>query len=183
MQGIARAQEQVPIKPQTNSCLDTATILQLLQQQQQHESQVQGSAEQAGRVSVGCQTRQGDTWRVHSEACLGKPAEESGSWAQHGNAVTMTCIIIVVTVMMMVAVMLSFTSIPLLLSLRSPTALSTLLSLSLPLPLPASSLWLLLFFLHWANALSRAQLSVQCTLYAMPTSDGFIRMPCLCTAA
>ena len=86
-QGVARAQEQVPIKAQTNSCLDTATILQLLQQQQ-HESRVQGSADQAGRVSVGCQTRQGDTWRVHSEACQGKLAEESGSWAQHGNAVS-----------------------------------------------------------------------------------------------
>jgi len=108
-QDIGRAQEQVPIKPQTNSCLDTATTLQLLQQQQ-HESQVQGSADQAGRVSVGCQTRQGDTWRVHSEACQGKPAEESGSWAQHGNAVTISCDIIVVTAMMMVAVMLSFTS-------------------------------------------------------------------------
>ena len=86
-QGVGRAQEQVPIKAQTNSCLDTATILQLLQQQQ-YESQVQGSADQAGRVSVGCQTRQGDTWRVHSEACQGKLAEESGSWAQHGNAVS-----------------------------------------------------------------------------------------------
>ena len=99
-QGIGRAQEQTPIKAQTNSCLDTATILQLLQQQQQqqqHESQVQGSAEQADKVSVGCQTRQGDTWRVHSEACLGKLAGESGSWAQHGNAITSTCDMIVVT--------------------------------------------------------------------------------------
>ncbi|KAL0033703.1 hypothetical protein WJX77_001675 [Trebouxia sp. C0004] len=83
--GIGRAQEQLPIKAQTSSCLDSATILQLLQQQQ-HESQVQVSADQAGRVSVGCQTRQGDTWRVHSEACQGKPAEESGSWAQHDKA-------------------------------------------------------------------------------------------------
>lgn len=115
-QGIGRAQEQIPIKAQTNSCLDTATILQLLQQQQ-HESQVQGLAEQAARVSVGCQTRQGDTWRVHSEACQGKPAEESGSWAQHGNAITITCDIIVVNAMMMVAVMLLFTSVLSLLSL------------------------------------------------------------------
>ncbi|KAL0023216.1 hypothetical protein WJX79_004139 [Trebouxia sp. C0005] len=87
--GIARAQEQVPIKAPTGSCLDTATMLQLLQQQQQqqqHESQAQGSADQADRVSVGCQTRQGDTWRMHSEACQGKPAEESGSWAQHDKA-------------------------------------------------------------------------------------------------
>lgn len=119
LQGIARAQEQIPIKPQTTSCLDTAAILQLLQQQQ-HESQAQSSAEQAARVSVGCQTRQGDTWRVHSEACQGKLAEESGSWAQHGSAVTMTCDIIVVTFMMIVAVMLSFMSISTLLSFPSP---------------------------------------------------------------
>jgi uncharacterized protein (DUF983 family) len=129
LQGIGRAQEQVFIKAQTSSCLDSATMLQLLQQQQ-HESRVQGSADQAGRVSVGCQTRQGDTWRVHSEACQGKPAEESGSWAQHGNAVISTCIIVVVTVMMIVAVMLSFMSVSLLLSLSIPVPLSS--SLSLP---------------------------------------------------
>ena len=58
-------------------------MLQLLQQQRD-DSQAQGAADQADRASVGCQTRQGDTWRVQIEGCLGKSGEDMGSWAYHG---------------------------------------------------------------------------------------------------
>ena len=80
-----RSQDQLPVEAPGSSRLDSTTMLQLLQQQR-NVSQAQGSSEQADRVSVGCQTRQGDSWRVQSEACLGKSGEESGSWAQHGNS-------------------------------------------------------------------------------------------------
>ena len=76
----------MPAKVPAGSCLDSTGMLQLLQQQRD-DSQAQGTADQADRASVSCQTRQGDTWRVQSEGCLGKSGEESGSWAYHGMTV------------------------------------------------------------------------------------------------
>lgn len=58
--------------------------LQQQLQQQQDESQAQALAQGPDRASVGCQTRQGDSWRVHSQRCMGKSGQESGSWANHG---------------------------------------------------------------------------------------------------
>lgn len=69
------------------SCLDSSAMLHQLQQQlqqQQDESQAQAAAKGPDRASVGCQTRQGDSWRVQSEGCMGKSEQESGRWAYHG---------------------------------------------------------------------------------------------------
>ena len=60
-------------------------------QQQQDDSQAQDSAKQADRASVGCQTRQGDCWRVQSEGCIGRSLQDSGSWAYHGNNMLPAC--------------------------------------------------------------------------------------------
>ena len=80
-------QESSPVKVPPGSCLDSSAMLQHLQQQlqqQQDELEAQAAAKGPERASVGCQTRQGDSWRVHSEGCTGKSGQESGRWAEHG---------------------------------------------------------------------------------------------------
>lgn len=57
----------------------------LQQQQQQHQAQAQDLVAEADRVSVGCQTRQGDHWRVQSQGCAGTPKQDAGHWAHHGS--------------------------------------------------------------------------------------------------
>ena len=83
-QAVGPSQDQIPVQPKDGSRFDSASMLQLLHQQR-HESQGQGSSYQADRVSVACQTRQGETWQVYSQACKGGAQQESGSWADHGN--------------------------------------------------------------------------------------------------
>ncbi|KAL3137484.1 hypothetical protein ABBQ38_004773 [Trebouxia sp. C0009 RCD-2024] len=81
-----REQDSHPVKVPLGSWLDSSAMLQQQQQQQPDELQAQGSTKHADRVSVGCQTRQGDHWRVQSQGCIGLPKQDAGHWAYHDKA-------------------------------------------------------------------------------------------------
>lgn len=70
-----------------SSSLNSAVLLKQLQQQLQEQQQQHAAKEgskDADTVSVACQTRQGDSWRMHSTPCQGGPQDKAQAWVQHG---------------------------------------------------------------------------------------------------
>ena len=81
------------IKVPPSSSLNSAVLLEQLRQQLQ-EQQQQHLASKAGdrnsgtdRVSVGCQTRQGDSWRTQSVGGQGISRDTAQAWVQHGVSI------------------------------------------------------------------------------------------------
>lgn len=81
------------IKVPPSSSLNSAVLLEQLRQQLQ-EQQQQHLASKSGdrnsgtdKVSVGCQTRQGDSWRAQSTGCQGIPRDTAQAWVQHGMSI------------------------------------------------------------------------------------------------
>lgn len=85
----AQGAESATIKVSTSGSMDSTVLLRQLQHQLQEQQQLRERGGKEGTAnletaSIGCQTRQADSWRMQSTGCQGSPRDGAQARVQHG---------------------------------------------------------------------------------------------------